>query len=359
MSPAKPPPAPPARPTLRDVARALGVSVATVSNAYNRPDQLSGELRERILGAARDLGYLGPNPLARSLRRGKTGVIGLVYDAPLDYAFADPAASLFLGSVAATIQTQGQNLLLLSCTETTEPVRTASVDGFIVYCSAEESELLHAVMARQLPTVLVEQEAQPGIAQVGLDDLEGAAEATRHLTELGHQHIGVLTLEIDSTYHPEPVTPEREAQVLYRTTARRLQGYRQGAPQATLHVLEVPQNTPQAAAERALTLLRGHPELTAVVCMSDVMAQGVMNTARQLGLRIPEDLSLIGFDDLLSSAALNLTTVWQPTAEKGRQVGEIMLSQLAGEPAQQVVLPTRLVVRGSTARPREAGKKGE
>ena len=145
MSPAKSRPRAKAKPTLRDVAQALGVSVATVSNAYNRPDQLSAELRDRILTTARDMGYPGPNPLARSLRRGKTGVIALVYDAPLEYAFADPAASLFLGSLAATIQTQGLNLLLLACPDSTQPVQTASVDGFIVYCAAEGSPLLRAV----------------------------------------------------------------------------------------------------------------------------------------------------------------------------------------------------------------------
>lgn len=353
MTPAKSrPPGQPrgqTRPTLRDVAQALQVSVATVSNAYNRPDQLSGDLRDRILHTARDMGYLGPNPLARSLRRGKTNVIALVYDAPLNYAFADPAASLFLGNLAATIQTQGLNLLILACPDSTEPVQTASVDGFIVYCSEEHSELLQAVLARGLPTVLVEQNPRPGTSQVGIDDLEGARQAARHLAGLGHTHIGILALEVTREYRPEPVTPEREASTNYLTTAHRFQGYRQGAPHAHFYALETAQNTPREGEERTRELLTRHPRITAILCMSDVLAQGALNAARHLNRPVPESLSIIGFDDLPSSEALNLTSVWQPTAEKGQQAGQALLNQLAGQPTSNTTLPTRLVVRGTTA----------
>ncbi|EYB67557.1 Transcriptional regulator, sugar-binding [Deinococcus phoenicis] len=349
MPPAKPPAR---RVTLRDVAARLGVSPATVSNAYNRPDQLSPELRDRVLGAARDLGYSGPDPLARSLRRGRTGVIGVVYDAPLDYAFADPAAALFLGSVAQTLQGAGLNLLLLSCVQDTAPVRTASVDGLIVSCSAEGSELLRAVLARQLPTVLVEQNAQPGTASVTLDDLTGAREAAAHLHALGHREIGVLTLEVGPGRAGGPFTLEAAGQIAYRTTARRLQGYRAGAPGATLHLTATGLNTPQEGEARALELLRAQPQLTALLCMSDVLAQGALRAAHRLGLRVPQDLSLIGFDDLPSSAALDLSSVWQPTAEKGERVGLALRALLDGQRPPDVDLPTRLVVRGSAAAPR-------
>src|SRR6476469_5777486 len=156
MPPAKPsapstaPPPRGGRITLREVARALGVSVATVSNAYNRPDQLSEELRERILETARTLGYRGPDPLARRLRRGRTGVIGVVYDAPLEYAFADPAAALLLGSDTHAIQDRALNLLLLASPEDVMPVRGASVFVFIETAAAENSDLLRAVLDRGL-----------------------------------------------------------------------------------------------------------------------------------------------------------------------------------------------------------------
>ncbi|UBV42621.1 LacI family DNA-binding transcriptional regulator [Deinococcus taeanensis] len=358
-TPAPPGTRPPGRPTLRDVARALGVSVATVSNAYNRPDQLSEELRERILQTARDLGYHGPDPLARSLRRGRTGVLGVVYDAPLEYAFADPAAALFLGSVTRAVQDDHLNVLLLASphgpgADPTGPVRSASVDGFIVYCAAEGSALLQAVLDRHLPTVLVDQAPHPGTVTVDIDDAGGAQQAARHLLDLGHRQIGVLCLELNATRHAGPVTPAREAQLSYRTTAERLRGYRAAAaavPGATLHPTEVEQNTPQEGERRALDLLAAYPDLTALLCMSDVLAQGALRAAAQLGRRVPEDLSVIGYDDLPSSSPLNLTTVWQPTPDKGAGVGHAILALLRGETPPALTLPTRLITRGTTAPP--------
>lgn len=351
MPPAKPPAR---RVTLRDVAARLGVSPATVSNAYNRPDQLSPELRLRVLGAARDLGYGGPDPLARSLRRGRSGVIGVVYDAPLAYAFADPAAALFLGSAAPVLQQSGLNLLLLASPEGAAPVRSASVDGFIVYCAAGGSALLRSVLERGLPTVLVDQTppsqiGQPQAVQVGIDDAGGACAAAQHLRGLGHRHLGVLCLELGPGRRTGPVSPQREAGAAYRAVAERLRGYRQGAADAALHLTESGQNSPEEGEARTLELLRGHPEVSALLCMSDVLAHGALRAAQRLGLRVPEDLSVIGFDDLPSSAALNLSTVWQPTEDKGRAVGEAVLALLDGQTPPAVTLPTRLVVRGSTA----------
>ena len=350
MKPAKPP----GKATLRDVARRVGVSVATVSNAYNRPDQLSAELRERVLGAARELGYSGPDPLARSLRRGRAGVIGVVYDAPLDYAFADPAAALFLGAASEVLQAEALNLLLLASADA-QPVRGASADGFIVYCAAEGSDLLAAVLERQLPTVLVDQGQLPGAAQVGIDDAGGARQAAEYLLSLGHRHIGVVSLELGPGRRGGPVAPEHEAAAAYRTTAERLRAYREAAAGAgaQLHLTETEHNTPAEGERRSRDLLAAHPEITALLCMSDVLAQGALGAAAGLGLRVPGDLSVIGYDDLPSSAALQLDTVWQPTAQKGRAVARALLDLLAGQaPGPPLALPTRLVKRGTVGPPR-------
>ncbi|WP_288432421.1 substrate-binding domain-containing protein [uncultured Deinococcus sp.] len=351
MSPAK---SPAGRVTLRDLARTLGVSVATVSNAYNRPDQLSPELRGRVLQVARELGYAGPDPLARSLRRGRSGVIGVVYDAPLDYAFADPAAAIFLGSLAQVIQQDALNLLLLACAQDALPVRGAGVDGFVVYCAAEGSELLDAVLERGLPTVLVDQQAQPRAARVGIDDVGGARAAAAHLEALGHRHIGVLCLELGPDPRSGEVNADREAQLAYHTTAERLRGYRLGAPGAELYLAETEQNTREGGEAQAAALLRAHPEITALLCMSDVLAQGALRAAAALTLNVPGELSVVGYDDLPGSAALDLTTVWQPTADKGEEVGRALLALLAGEAAADLSLPTRLSVRGSAGPARTA-----
>lgn len=366
MSP-KPVLPPSGRITLREVARALGVSVATVSNAYNRPDQLSAALREQVLETARTLGYGGPDPLARSLRRGRTGVIGVVYDAPLDYAFADPAAAQFLGSVAQALQSASYNLLLLASpggpdADPLAPVRSASVDGLIVYSAAQDSPLLHAVLSRGLLTVLVDQGHHAQAAGVGIDDAGGARQAAQHLLALGHTHIGVLCLELGPRQGGGRVTPERERAAAYHPSAERLRGYRaavadnvgadrEATPHGTarLYVTEAERNTAAAGETCALTLLRAEPQITALLCMSDVLAQGAMRAAHTLDQAVPQRLSVIGFDDAPGSAERDLTTVWQPTSEKGQQVGQAMLALLGGAAHADVRLPTRLIVRGSTA----------
>jgi DNA-binding LacI/PurR family transcriptional regulator len=358
------------RTTLRDVALALGVSVATVSNAYNRPDQLSPDLRERVFEQAAALGYTGPDPLARSLRRGRTQVIGVLYDAPLAYAFADPAASLFLGGVAHALQDAGLSLLLLSGRSEAAPAgdaaRSASVDGFISYAAAHGSPLLDAALTRNVPTVLVdhplrsgqdaaEQRAEAAHPIIGINDSGGAGQAAEHLLTLGHTAIGVLALPLRADGFAGMVTPERERRATNTHILARLQGYRTGRPaQPTLRptvplpTYEVADNSPEGGQAAAQALLTNYPDTTALLCMSDVLAQGALAAAAALGLSVPEDLSLIGFDDIPSSAALNLTTVRQPTAQKGEEAGRALLALLAGETPPNVLLPTTLVVRGST-----------
>lgn len=339
MPPAK---LPTRRVTLRDVAAQLGVSPATVSNAYNRPDQLSPELRERVLRAARELGYSGPDPLARSLRRGRTGVIGVVYDSPLHSAFADPAASLFLGGVARAVQEEGLNLLLLAAVRgAAPPVATASVDGLILYATTAASPALTAARSRVLPAVLVDQAPQPDFPLIGIEDEAGAEAAARHLLERGHREIGVLALPFGPDAAPHP------------HIRARLHGYRRALMDsgARLHVCRAPDNSPASGERLTHDLLAAQPRVTALLCMSDVLAQGALRAAAKAGLRVPSDLSVVGYDDIPSSAALNLTTVHQPTAEKGLEAGRAMLALLRGETPPSVTLPTRLVVRGSSGEP--------
>src|SRR3954453_24099981 len=131
--------------TLADVAAHLGVSRTTVSNAYNRPNQLSPKLREKVLAAANDLGYCGPDPMARGLRRGSTGSLGLVFDQPLTYAFTDPAAALFLQGMASGLEEHGMALSLIpsmpdGASRSAGLVRSALVDGYVLFCTAGDDE---------------------------------------------------------------------------------------------------------------------------------------------------------------------------------------------------------------------------
>src|SRR5215475_10159920 len=148
------------RPTLQTVAEAVGVSRSTVSNAYSRPDQLSPELRDRIFEAAKQIGYAGPDPAARSLRRGRVGSIGVLFSATLSYAFTDPYAVQFLQGLAQTAEQHETGLLLMPLSkdgEATEAaVQNAVVDSFCLYCLPDWHRSLAAVRSRGLPIVSAE-----------------------------------------------------------------------------------------------------------------------------------------------------------------------------------------------------------
>lgn len=348
------------RATLKDVAAALGVSPATVSNAYNRPDQLSPALRGRILDTARDLGYLGPDPLARSLRRGQAGALGVLYADRLSYAFADPAAALFLQGVASATEEVGLNLLLLPNPASPDTVTSAAVDGFVIYCLPEGSSSLAAALARGVPCVLVDQLQAHERPAVRIDDEGGARLAAQHLLKLGHRRFGVLALELSLPRQRGPVSREREKGATFRPPLARLHGYRRALQEAGLswpdavRVLEVEENSPEAGEAAARELLESGHAPTALLAMSDQLALGALRAAHALGLRVPQDVSVVGFDDVPTAGALNLTTVHQPTVDKGRLAGELLLAQLAGETAASPPpLPTRLVVRGTTAQARQ------
>src|SRR3954468_19921774 len=190
--------APPPTVTLADVAAHLGVSRTTVSNAYNRPDQLSPKLRDRVLAAATDLGYHGPDPMARGLRRGRTGSLGLVFDQSLTYAFTDPAGALFLQGMAAGLEEHGAALSLIprmpdGPAHSADLVRSALVDGYVVFCTTSDDERMRAVRARGLPFVLVESFGDAATAHVNIDDIAGAEAAARHLTALGHRRVAIVS----------------------------------------------------------------------------------------------------------------------------------------------------------------------
>ena len=157
-------------PTLADVAREVGVSRTTVSNAYNRPDQLSPVLRSRILDAAERLGYPGPDPLARSLRRGRTGTVGLVVDQPLSYLFTDPAIRQFLIGMTMVLDEAEASLALLPRIIADDAganvLANAAVDGFVSVCDAINAERVQALMVRHLPFVVVDGVASAAACRV-------------------------------------------------------------------------------------------------------------------------------------------------------------------------------------------------
>lgn len=350
------------RVTLRTLAVDLGVSPATVSNAYNRPDQLSAALRERILGRAAELGFAGPDPMARGLRRGRVGAIGVLVDEGLSYAFSDPTAVLFLDGLAREVQADGYGLLLHAGTSARtdlQHLRSAAVDAWVLQSLPGGHPAVAAVVAQQRPIVVLDQPDLPGCPLVSIDEDAGGAMAVAHLLELGHRRIAVLTMPLHADGDYGPADQQRQDTAAYEVMRRRLVAARLTVTAAGLDwgqvpVYECPANDPDSGAAVAAVLLGSGSPPTAVLALTDQLAIGVLRAARDAGVSVPGRLSVMGFDDSPPAyyAQPPLTTIAQPLLDRGRVVGALVRALLAGEPAQSPPpFPVHLVRRRSTAPP--------
>jgi DNA-binding LacI/PurR family transcriptional regulator len=345
--------------TLASLAAELGVSRTTVSNAYNRPDQLSPQLRQRVLEAAKRLGYPGPDPLARSLRTRRAGAIGLVLTEALSYAFQDPAAVKFLAGLAQACEDAKTGLLLVPAVPGagSDPAlaAAASVDGFVVYSLPQGDPHLEAVLARPLPIVIVDEPLDvPGVDWVGIDDRIAAAQVGAHIAGLGHDKVGILCTRISPERRDGPVTLERQLDSTYDVVRLRLDGIAEGltADRTALPVYESWTHSVESAEAVAARLLDDHPEVTALICTTDILALGALRAAAARGIDVPGRLSITGFDDVPEAEQVGLTTVAQPHAGKGRAAWELLSRESRDDTASaRQVLDTELVVRRTTGRP--------
>jgi DNA-binding LacI/PurR family transcriptional regulator len=347
------------RVTLQTIADALGVSRTTVSNAYNRPDQLAPELRDRILATARELGYSGPDPAARRLRSGRRDVVGLMFTRALSFAFTDPAGVLLLQGIARATEAAGLALLLVPehGRGARNAVQDAVVDAFCVYSMPEGHPNVLAALERRLPMVVVDEPRLEGHAYVGIEDRRGARLVAEHLIRLGHRRFAVVCEGTREDGYVGPLTPEREAGTIYTVDRERLLGYREtleeaGIDWAGMPKYELPANLIDRGLEGGRAVLAAEPRPTAIVATADLLALGVLEAARECGLSVPDDVSVTGFDDVPGAAWSQpaLTTVRQPLLEKGELAGRLLIEDA---PDRDVILPVELVVRGSTAPPRE------
>jgi DNA-binding LacI/PurR family transcriptional regulator len=339
---------------LRDVAARAGVSVGSASQAFGRPELVSDDVRERVLAAAKELGYAGPDPAARRLRLGQAGALGLIFSERLRYQFTDPASSLFLAGLADGMGGSGLGLLLVPDSRfrdaTATTVRTAAVDGFVIYSAVRNDPRVEAALDRQVPVVTVDQPRDLPTPLVGIDDRAAARSAATHLRDLGHTRVGVLSF----------ITAlDAQGRLGLALSTERLAGYREGLAEAWDEdaVRVCRPNAREPARRATLELLRRDPPPTAIVAMSDILALGALQAAAGLGIGVPAQLSIVGFDDSPAAtlALPALTTVRQPHGEKGRVAAEWLVDAIEHEqqlPAdRRLILPTELVIRESSAPP--------
>lgn len=324
------------RVTLADVADRAGVSVMTASYTYSRPTRVSERTRDRVLAAAGELGYAGPDPSARSLRRGSTLAVGVVLGEHLTYAFDDPGAASFLGGVAEVCAAAGFGMTILPVTGAADDVSRvtdAAVDGFIVWTTSDDDPVLAAVRATRRPAVVHGGPEQEGLRLVGIDNL-AAARAIGDVAFAGARRPAVLS---------QPLSRERASStirgadldvdgVLFPVTRARLAGLRQAADEAGVGWEDVVvavcgRNEADDAERMAAELLAAATPPDAIAAMSDQLAAGVVRAASAAGVSIPDELAVTGWDDLRTAAQLGLTTVAQSLREQGAACARAALGQ--------------------------------
>lgn len=348
------------RVTLLTIANEVGVSRTTVSNAYSRPDQLTKELRDKILEAAERLGYRGPSPAGRLLRTGRVGTLGLVFTDHLGFVFSDPNTTLFMRGVAEESAASHVGLTLLPIPRDAEPHELAllntPVDGYIVFSIADTHPVFEELLQREMPLVVID-EPDPGTrcGFVGVDDRQGASLIGRHVAELGHTRVAVVAHRLSDTPELRRVDAEAMAHADVSVVRQRHAGYLDGlGPDVTVVAWwEAGELTTDAGREATAALYREHPDVTAILCMTDQLAIGACQALERLGIDVPGQVSVTGYDDIPRAGTWSprLTTVHQPLLEKGRIAARMLLDHLGGgaDWHQRVELDTELVIRESTA----------
>ncbi len=334
-----------ARATIRDIASEAGVSIATVSRVLNGRPDVSAETREAVLTVVRERGFT-TNRSARALSGGRTGLVGLAV--PFMHG---PYFAPILSGAAEALYEQDTRIVVCSThhrhdREVTllDRLMHGTTDGAILLLPEETNAELLALQRQGFPFVVADPRVTPaeGIASVSAANASGAKAATEHLLSLGHRRIGAVTGIPGMVANDE-----------------RLNGFHAGLVAAGLvpdASLEVSSDWRiEGGAEAALRLLDRPDRPTAVVAFNDNVAVGTMRAARALGVRVPEELSIVGFDDVEFSelVAPALTTVRQPLEEMGRMAVSLLTRLIERQPVEalHVELATRLVVRESTAPP--------
>ncbi len=335
--------------TIDDIAKRAGVSKTSVSFAFNNPERLSEATLNHILQVAEELGY-SPDPLASNLKTRRTGCLGLLVPQPIPIVARNPHMFTFIEGIGETCHEKGMSLMLVPPLKGNlrRAIVRAAVDGFITIGLEPFRETMKVLRQRGIPFVMVDSDPTPGIPCVNLDDVGGAYVAMQHVLTQGHRQIAILGIRSEHS------GKYRDYTGLLR---RRMIGYVQALEEVGLEVdnkhirLVECYATPEEGYRALHNLWRTKWKPTAIVAMADVLALGVMQAALEMGLHLPDDLSVVGFDDIPSSrtATPPLTTVRQPSVEKGRIAASLLIDLVEERPieSEQIVLPIEFIQRDS------------
>lgn len=337
------------RPTIKELAEQAGVSKTAVSFAFNSPERISKETYARIMAIAQELGYV-PDPVARGLARRKTQCIGILLPQSIASVFQNPYITELLRGVGEVCEKEKFSILVLSPLEGifTHAVYNAVVDGVIILGAASASAVQQVCRQRGLAYVTVDAGFSGDCINIGIDEEEASYQLARILLDAGHRRLCVCTLQ--------PLSETLESSGSSETIRHRRQGIQRALDECGAGG-EVQYQEVGAACESALaaarSILSQDQRPTGIFCMADVHAYGFYGAARELGLAIPRELSVVTFDNLPQSQLLHPrpTAVDQPGFQKGWLAATELFKLLEADDAQSVVMDFQILKTGSVASP--------
>ncbi|RPI33877.1 MAG: LacI family transcriptional regulator [Chloroflexota bacterium] len=330
-------------PTIREVAQRAGVSYATVSHVINNTRFVMPDTRDRVLAAMTELNYR-PNALARSLRQGKTNTIGLILP---------DSANPYFAEISRCIEDEafrlGYSVILCNTERDTkreqfyvDVLSKKQVDGIIFVAAGDQVDSLNFLLGEDIPVVLIDRDL-PNIQidAVLTDNQRGGYLATRHLIELGHKSIACIA-------GPSYITPSSERIVGYRMALEE-----NGLAYDENLVLQGDYH-PDSGLQIAKNFLNRKPRPTAIFALNDLMALGALRAAAELRFSVPDEIAIVGFDDIEFACYTNppLTTIAQPKKETGIQAANMLAGRISDpkRSPRRIVLQPELIVRGSTCK---------
>jgi DNA-binding LacI/PurR family transcriptional regulator len=341
---------------MADVAARAGVSLSTVSLTFSGGGPITPDTKKRVEKAAAELGYSGPSPVAKSLRSGRSHIVGLVLPEQLSQSFRDPFALKVLDGAITSLGDLGLGILLIPApmdAETEHPLlETSPMDAAIVMRVRDHDDpSLKILRRRGIPSVIMEGPAPKGWGVVTIDDEKATTDLIRHLIKLGHTRIGTVTLSFDVPRETRIVDPSEISEVVWTPPRNRLKAFKRAGVEPCVIVECRTSLVEEGIAAGHLAL--SHPSKpTALVCQSDILAAGVVLAARELDLQVPQDLSVTGFDglDLAWLAPHELTTVIQDATLRGEMMATEVHALLDGETPTPVDSPLEIRLGTTTAK---------
>lgn len=328
---------PPTRPTLREVARQAGVSVSTASLAFSGKGAITPAMVERVRAAAAELGYGGPNPLAASFRQGRSGIVAVVLEGRIGYAFTDPFALRVTDGLAQVLDGIPAGLLLLGRNPTDhqallDQLAIMPCDAVVfAFCGPASDPAVDLLAARGIPMIASGSPVDPRVHRLVVDERGASALATTHLSALGHRRLAHVTLPFTAHASPGPVDPASLDEATYADAQQRALGFLDIADDGELYQTTGVGVAEGEAAGRYLLDRPADRRPTGIVAQSDQLAAGVILAARELDIEVPADLSVVGFDGVdLPWLGATLTTIDQDGFAKGATLGAMVSRALAG-----------------------------